>query len=106
MQVSPQCIYIIAGDLCGECKDGKGVSALLNRCTTCSDISGLLIALLCGFYETMHIIIFMFIITFHSGTGCSSVCSSTSLHETTPLLDIPMCLLYTGLNYQHLSIME
>ena len=37
------------GDLCGECKDGKGVSALLNRCTHCSDVSGLLIPLLCEF---------------------------------------------------------
>ena len=34
------------GELCGECRDGGGVSSLLNRCTTCNDASGLLILLL------------------------------------------------------------
>ena len=32
------------GILCGECKDeGKGVSALLDRCVSCSNTAGLLI---------------------------------------------------------------
>ena len=36
-------VLTCTGELCGECRDGKGVSALLNKCTTCSDASGLLI---------------------------------------------------------------
>ena len=36
-------LFVLLGELCGECRDGKGVSALLNKCTTCSDASGLLI---------------------------------------------------------------
>ena len=32
--------------LCGECRNGCGVSALLNRCVTCSDAMGLLVAVL------------------------------------------------------------
>ena len=32
--------------LCGECRNGSGVSALLNRCVTCSDVMGLLVAVL------------------------------------------------------------
>ena len=39
-------IIITIGELCGECRGGNGVSAILNRCTTCSDASGLLILLL------------------------------------------------------------
>jgi hypothetical protein len=38
-----QCSCDRRGELCGECRDGKGVSALLNKCTTCSDASSLLI---------------------------------------------------------------
>lgn len=34
------------GELCGECKDGRGVSVLLNRCTTCHNAFGILILLL------------------------------------------------------------
>ena len=45
------------GLLCGQCKDGKGVSALLNRCTACHNANGLMIALLCKFvdeYQRYH----------------------------------------------------
>ena len=34
------------GVLCGDCVEGHGVSVLSNRCVTCSDASGVLIALL------------------------------------------------------------
>ena len=34
------------GVLCGGCRDGLGVSALLNKCVTCSDSNGLLIVIL------------------------------------------------------------
>ena len=34
---------IAAGYLCGECSNGSGVSALVNRCVSCSDASSLLI---------------------------------------------------------------
>ena len=33
-----------AGVLCGQCRGDKGVSALLNKCVSCHDASGLLIA--------------------------------------------------------------
>ena len=32
--------------MCGDCKDGKGVSALLNNCVDCSNVNGILIAVL------------------------------------------------------------
>ncbi len=35
--------FITAGILCGECKNGKGVSALLNYCVTCENASGILV---------------------------------------------------------------
>ena len=34
---------LYTGELCGKCRGGKGVSVLLNKCTTCSDASSLLI---------------------------------------------------------------
>ena len=40
------CMSAISGVLCGECRNGSGVSALLNRCVTCSDAMGLLVAVL------------------------------------------------------------
>lgn len=86
-----------AGDLCGECKDGKGVSALLNRCTNCSDVSGLLIALLCELVK-LDVDRCVFIDEYcHSVTGCCSICSAVSHYEATSHMGIPMCLLHTGL---------
>lgn len=35
-----------AGELCGNCRDGYGVSVLLNKCVTCPSVSGILIAAL------------------------------------------------------------
>ena len=35
--------FTASGYLCGDCVDGNGVSALLNRCVTCSNAFGLLI---------------------------------------------------------------
>ncbi len=32
-----------AGILCGECKNSRGVSALLNYCVTCENVSGILV---------------------------------------------------------------
>lgn len=37
---------VLAGELCGDCTGHLGVSVLLNRCTTCSNAKGILIALL------------------------------------------------------------
>ena len=33
----------LTGILCGECRDGKGVSALLSNCVSCSNVQGLLL---------------------------------------------------------------
>eukprot|EP00731_Ephydatia_muelleri_P010295 Em0005g881a len=41
-----QCSCLRSGVLCGDCVEGHGVSVLRNRCVTCSDASGVLIALL------------------------------------------------------------
>ena len=38
------CVYV--GVLCGSCKDGRGVSVLLNRCVSCSNASILLLVAL------------------------------------------------------------
>ena len=38
--------YIPSGDLCGNCRGGYGVSVLLNKCVTCSNTFGTLIAVL------------------------------------------------------------
>lgn len=45
-------LFGVVGELCGGCRGGKGVSALLNRCTTCSDASGLLILTLSKILES------------------------------------------------------
>ena len=37
---------VSSGFLCGDCMEGLGVSALLNRCVQCHYASGLLIAAL------------------------------------------------------------
>ena len=39
-------VALSAGVLCGNCRDGYGVSVLLNKCVTCHDASGILIAVL------------------------------------------------------------
>ena len=40
-------ITLYVGYLCGDCKDNKGVSSLLNRCVDCGDINIIFIAVLC-----------------------------------------------------------
>ena len=42
------------GYLCGDCKGGKGVSALLNCCVDCSNTNGILIAVLSKNIECMY----------------------------------------------------
>ena len=42
--------YLYVGYLCGDCRDGKGVSTLLNHCVDCSNINILLLAALCKNY--------------------------------------------------------
>jgi len=37
---------VSTGELCGNCRDGYGVSVLLNKCVTCPSVSGILIAAL------------------------------------------------------------
>ena len=39
-------LMLTLGVLCGQCRGDKGVSALLNKCVSCHDASGVLIALL------------------------------------------------------------
>ena len=40
-------VHLSLGYLCGDCKDSKGVSSLLNHCVECSDINIVLLAALC-----------------------------------------------------------
>ena len=52
--------YIAAGYLCGECGNGRGVSALLNNCVTCSDAFSLLIPILGKhIYLFSHYVVYM-----------------------------------------------
>ena len=44
--MSAPLLVICIGYLCGDCKDGKGVSALLNNCVNCNNVNGILIAVL------------------------------------------------------------
>ena len=39
-----------SGYLCGDCKDSKGVSVLLNHCVNCDNINIVLLAALCKNY--------------------------------------------------------
>jgi len=40
------CTIYCAGVLCGNCRNGYGVNVLLNKCVTCHDAAGILIAVL------------------------------------------------------------
>ena len=56
------CIHsylLFVGYLCGDCKNGEGVSALLNRCVNCSDAYGILIAVLSK-NSSQHAIVYLF----------------------------------------------
>ena len=44
--VTPSLQYDCAGILCGNCRNGYGLSVLLNKCVTCPDASGIFIAVL------------------------------------------------------------
>ena len=43
------------GYLCGDCRDNKGVSALLNHCVHCSDVNSALIVGLCKTLNYLYI---------------------------------------------------
>ena len=47
----------VTGILCGECRDGMGVSALFNNCVSCHNAHGLLILALSRFTNSIVIII-------------------------------------------------
>ena len=40
-------VMLFAGYLCGDCKDSKGVTVLLNHCVDCNNINLMLLAALC-----------------------------------------------------------
>ena len=42
------------GYLCGDCRDGKGVSALLNHCVDCSNAYGILIGVLGKLHSSIN----------------------------------------------------
>ena len=53
------------GILCGNCKDGKGVSVLFNKCVDCNNAFGALIAALSRLRLAI-ILMHVFISTFQS----------------------------------------
>ena len=61
--------YHMAGVLCGSCRNGYGVSVLLNKCVTCHDASGMLIAVLSE-YQLCIVVESMWV------HGCSYIFSS------------------------------
>ena len=50
--------YSSTGILCGECRDGMGVSALLNNCVICPSAQGLLILALSIYVNWINLILF------------------------------------------------
>ena len=58
-------IYVLLGYLCGQCGNGKGVSALLNKCVSCGNASVLLIIAL-GRQYVVCIVHVCYIIISHS----------------------------------------
>ena len=83
------------GELCGVCRDGKGVSALLNKCTTCSDASGLLILLLSETDHDIQLIVHSLFL-YRSCLGCWSVCFSFGGYETISNMALSLSILPTG----------
>jgi hypothetical protein len=47
-------LYLTPGILCGQCKDGTGVSVLLNNCVSCSD-GFLALIIVLGKHEAINI---------------------------------------------------
>ena len=70
MTIVSYCILLsCVGYLCGDCKDSKGVSTLLNRCVDCGDINALFLAALCkcsyiaSYCITTHTIVELYVFT-------------------------------------------
>ena len=94
---------ITAGALCGECRDGKGVSALLNRCVSCPNAYGLLIL---GLRTLSYMYILRsttlcsnYIIVCLYWFSCRGYCCIYCHHRcrlTPPGVDIPVHFLYSG----------
>ena len=60
-------IFVLLGYLCGQCHNGKGVSALLNKCVSCGNASILLIIALGRQYVVCIVHVYVcYIIISHS----------------------------------------
>ena len=60
-------MYECLGYLCGQCRNGKGVSALLNKCVSCGNASVLLIIALGRQYVVCIVHVYVcYIIISHS----------------------------------------
>ena len=93
------CTYL--GYLCGECRSGKAVSALLNRCVSCEKISVLLIVAL-GKKQILSmccIINFMLKHTYiFSHSWYHSDHSYSIMFTVTEAMAVPISILSTGTN--------
>ena len=93
-------IFLFLGELCGNCRDGKGVSALLNRCVSCSDASGLLILALSKTNKWANLEANNHLSLSLSCGWCWNFHCSTSGNETLPNVGLPMCILLAGAHKQ------
>ena len=99
-------VALSAGVLCGNCRDGYGVSLLLNKCVTCHDASGILIAVLseCMSFRTQILCSFSCVpvcLLFSCGR-CGGVYQSTASDKDISNLALPMLVLHTGNNWSRL----
>ena len=91
-----------AGVLCGDCRNGYGVSVLLNKCVTCPNASGILIAALSKYsYLTTQTILMPVVCLDFSCCRYGGVYQSTAADKGISNLALPMLVLHTGNNYSY-----
>ena len=91
--------YDCAGVLCGNCRDGYGVSVLLNKCVTCHDASGILIVVLSESQKQACSIRTCFMAKYKLAYS-SHRCAGTDWHDVAgksiSCMAVPLFVLLTG----------
>ena len=83
------------------------MSALLNKCITCNDASGLLILLLSEIIDWCSMLLLILFFSLHSHLKCSGVHFSSHSHEAISNVALSCCVLCAGVHiiYVPLTIM-
>ena len=100
-------VTLSAGVLCGNCRNGYGVSVLLNKCVTCHDASGILIVVLSEYISVTTQIqcscmLMCTVCLIFSCRRCGGVYQSTASDKDISNLALPMLVLHTGNNWSRL----